>query len=135
MALAPLARADMARPGWTPGDFWSYASPPGGPNATARYDVVRTETVTVGAIAYVCYRTQLELHYAFAGVWENFTGPAWFRVSDLALVLEMANGTIDLPPPSYVITETISFDPPADLLWPLATGSTWTTAGWLNISE
>ncbi|TLZ51049.1 MAG: hypothetical protein E6K18_06000 [Methanobacteriota archaeon] len=136
VSFAPLARAGMTLPPWHVGDWWTYSTGGAAPPGTLRIDVVGTEVMTISGIPYLSYRTTSDYRYAFGGVWLNMTGPSWWRVSDLALVRQMLNGTFEQPP---VFSSTLSldqyFDPPQTLQWPLAAGASWTSSGWVNTSQ
>ncbi len=142
VVVVPPARANMARPAWSVGDYWAYdvlgASPllPG--SGTLRGDVAGTETVRVDGVDYPSYRLATVARLQIVGpftVYVNLSGNAWYRTSDLSLVKEATAGTEEVPGiGSFPIAETLTWSPPQDIRWPLTTGTIWATSGWMNIT-
>lgn len=133
LAVTPAVRADMDRPSWTAGDFWVYAV--SGSNygisgaGTFRMDVLGLDTANVAGTDYQCFRARLQLNASGSGAVFN-GGDAWYRVSDLALVMQTYNVTFDIPFFGMVtIITTVSFAPPLRIAWPISTGGNWTVSG------
>ncbi len=141
VGLALPARAAMPMPVWTTGDYWAYAmTMTTGPGETGvgtqRVDVVGTETLTIGGVPYPCYRTLLDIRLV-AGtgpstMYENVSGPAWYRTADLALAGEDLNGTLEFGMSRFTFNGTLRFDPPQEIRWPLTPGDSWTARTWMN---
>jgi len=128
VAVTPPARADMGKPTWSPGDYWLYNvmginfGISGG--GTLRMDVLASDTVNVGGTDYPSYRVRLAVNVSGGPTFN--AGEAWYRVSDLALVRQTINITLDIPffGPIDFLT-TITYAPPMGFQWPLTAGATW----------
>jgi len=139
---APPARAAMAQPTWTAGDYWDYlAVRPEFPQpGSMQFFVIGTEYATVGGISYAAYRVRIEGTFVRpppTSGWTTLEGTAWYRTSDLALLMQYVNQTdlVIVPTPrSQTTFHTLAIDPPKSLMWPLTPGATWTSAGWVNES-
>lgn len=133
VATAVPARADMGRPEWHVGDFWSYSFTGtfstatiftlAGPG-TFRMDVVGTDTVTVGGGTYPSHRVRLTANASGATVLNG--GEHWYRVSDLGLVKSVFNVTASIPPFGEVtVIATLTYEPPLGMRWPLTASANW----------
>jgi len=135
VAAMPPARADMGKPEWSAGDYWVYSV--SGVNlgasgsGTLRMDVIGRDTANVAGVDYESHRVRLQLNVS--GVTFN-GGDAWYRVSDLALVKESYNVTVNIPFFGQVtIITTITFNPPLQIRWPATTDSTWSASSSVTV--
>ncbi len=127
----PAASASTSMPTWTAGDYWVYslnlsAIIPGfNGAATMRYDVLGTDSLTIGSTTVQTYKTKLNLTASItSGSYSatvTFTGNAWFRTSDLAPAEETFSATIGTTPISF----TTTYNPPPAVQWPLTAGQSW----------
>lgn len=136
VALMPAARADMGRPTWTVGDYWRYSFTgeqmglPG--TGSMRLEVVGTESVVVGGATYSSYRAELAINMTSDSLTFNIPGEMWFRTSDLAFVKATMTMTVSVPPMSFTMTLTMTYNPPQELHWPFSMGSTWSVTSLLT---
>ncbi len=127
----PGAKAQGSAPSWSVGDYWEHrgqADVMGMPYvATLKQQVVGTESVVVGGVAYDTYRCAGWQNVSWGPVSAQMTGNLFYRASDLALVREdmMASGT------EMVAT----FDPPLrSFVFPLFNGETWSSTTLVNVT-
>lgn len=128
---APVARAAMAAPTWTVGDYWVYdllgtsVIPDIGGTGTMRWDVVGVGPLNVGSGEFSAYRLRLTISVnsttGNTTTTVTFTGDAWFRTSDLALARMSLSGSILFFP----FSATITHNPPLAFQWPLDAGLAW----------
>lgn len=127
--VAQPARAEMGRPSWAAGDFWVYSlssTDPGSgvPNATLRFDVKGTESVTVNGTAYSTYHVAATVSFVLVGT-TTFPADIWFSTETLAIVKIRAVLQVSVPGFDGSGTFEISGNPPQTIQWPLRAGATW----------
>lgn len=124
LTAAPNRASVTAMPSWSVGDYWLYSFNSTGLLApwTVRASVIDTEVADAGGMAYSSFLVRTT----------PVTGPVpgasyvreeWFRVTDLALVMEKES--VNNPSAGFQQTTIQTFAPPPPLHWPLITGSTW----------
>lgn len=130
VGLAPTASASMSVPVWAGGDYWVYSSSGAGgfaglPGGILRFDVVGTDTVTVGGSSIPTYHTKLNLTYSVTVGGSTTTvtvlGDAWFRTSDLSMTKLYLSASAGI----FTFATTIVFNPPPAIQWPLTANATW----------
>lgn len=126
---AQPARAEMGRPTWASGDFWVYTlsfadAELGLPNATLRFDVTGTETITVNGTAYSTYRVAATISFVLVGT-TTFPADMWFSTETLAIVKIRATVQLNLPGFDASGTFEVSGNPPQTIQWPLTAGASW----------
>lgn len=129
--LAPPARAAMGKPTWASGDFWVYSlsstnQSSGIPNATLRFDVRGTESVTVNGTPYSTYRVAATVSVVLIGT-TTFPAEIWFSTDTLAIVKIRATLDISLPGVDASGTFEVFGNPPQTIQWPLTAGASWTS--------
>lgn len=139
VTMVPVARAATSKPTWSVGDYWEYET--NGTNVgpttlslgsgTVRYDVVGTDSITVGGTTFSAYHTKVNYSFSVSGSTFYLNGDEWFRTSDLAPAKESISTSIF----SNTYTITITFIPPAQIQWPLNATSSWTVTTTINVTS
>src|SRR2546427_1108898 len=128
-AFASPARASLAVPVWSAGDFWLYditglASPQPGTTGPARSDVLGTESVTVSGISYTAYHAKLTFNVTLGSISLTMLGFAWFRTSDLSPVKMTFSASFG----GTTLTVTLTYNPPIAIQWPLTANASWSAS-------
>jgi hypothetical protein len=133
LAVATPARASIALPRWSTGDYWSYDVTVNSPlfgsvSGKARMDVAGTDSITVGGKTFDAYHVKDDLNMTVTFGSNTLTveskGDSWYRTSDLA----QAKLTVIFDYGSSASTTTSTNIPPPAYQWPLTAGATWTEA-------
>ena len=130
VSVVPTAAAQMSTPVWASGDYWVFTSSGSGgigglPGGILRFDVVGTDSITVGTSTFSAYHTKLNLTFSetSGGTTTTITalGDAWFRTADLSL----AKMTVSASVLGFSFSITVVYSPPPTIQWPLTTNASW----------
>ena len=130
VSVAPAASAQMSAPVWSTGDYWVFSSSGSGgiggfPAGILRFDVVGTDTITVGSSTFSAYHTKVNLTFSQTSGGTTTTiyvpGDAWFRTSDLSLAKISLSASLF----GISFSITIVYNPPPTIQWPLTANASW----------